>query len=100
MGKIKTPHDNFVRAILADKEIAIEYFKNYLPAFVSNQLDFSTLTQLSDTYLSKKPSEDNVRHYIFMWKEKWSGFCVKVSILIEHKSYPDKFTPIQILHKP
>ena len=53
MGKIKTPHDNFVRAILADKEIAIEYFKNYLPAFVSNQLDFSTLTQLSDTYLSK-----------------------------------------------
>ena len=44
MGKIKTPHDNFVRAILADKEIAIEYFKNYLPAFVSNQLDFSTLT--------------------------------------------------------
>ena len=95
MGKIKTPHDNFVRAILADKEIAIEYFKNYLPAFVSSQLDFSTLTQLSDTYLSKSLRK-TMSDIIYSCGKNNGADSVKVSILIEHKSYPDKFTPIQM----
>lgn len=45
-------HDDFIRNILSNKEIAAEYFKNYLPDFVRERLDFSELIQLPGTYLS------------------------------------------------
>ncbi|MFT4155528.1 hypothetical protein [Parafilimonas sp.] len=34
-------HDNFIRSILSNKNIAAAYFKNYLPAFISRQLNFA-----------------------------------------------------------
>jgi len=90
-----TIHDNFIRSILANKKIARDYFKNYLPAFVSKRLNFSTLTQLPDTYLSddlKKSMSD----IVYSCRRKDGKDAVKVSLLIEHKSYPDKYTSIQI----
>ena len=54
MDNTTTSHDNFIRSILSNKSIAIDYFKNYLPAVISEQLKFSTLTQLADTYLSEE----------------------------------------------
>ena len=96
MGKINTTlHDNFIRAILADKEIAREYFSNYLPSFVSNHLDLSTLTQMPDTYLSKNLRK-TMSDIIYTCTTKNGEENVKVSLLIEHKSYADKYTPIQI----
>ena len=64
MSKLHTTiHDHFIRAILSDKEIATDYFQNYLPHFVSEKLDLSSLTQIPDTYLSdelKKTMSDIV----------------------------------------
>lgn len=88
-------HDNFIRSILSNKSIAVEYFKNYLPAFISSRLNFSTLRQLPDTYLSedlKKTMSD----IVYSCRRKGTKEPVKVSLLVEHKSYPDKYTPIQI----
>ena len=44
--------DDFIRNIFSNKEIALNYIKNYLPDFVRERLDFSELVQLPDTYLS------------------------------------------------
>lgn len=96
MSKINTTvHDNFIRAILADKEIAIAYFSNFLPVFVSTQLDFSTLTQMSDTYLSKN-LQKTMSDIVYSCKTKNEENDIKICLLIEHKSYYDKYTPIQI----
>lgn len=95
MAKINTTiHDNFIRAILADKEIAREYFSNYLPAIVSNQLDFSTLTQMPETYLSKN-LQKSMSDIVYSCKRN-DNVKIKVCLLIEHKSYIDKYTPVQI----
>ncbi len=51
---LTSKHDKFIRAILADKEIAIDYFRTALPAYIVERLDFSTLTQLPDTYVSNE----------------------------------------------
>lgn len=75
--------------------MATAYLKSYLPAFVSNRLNFSTLTQLPDTYLSedlKKTMSD----IVYSCRRKDGKGTIKVSLLIEHKSYPDKYTPVQI----
>jgi predicted transposase/invertase (TIGR01784 family) len=88
-------HDNFIRNLLANKKIARDYFKSYLPPFISSRLNFATLTQLPDTYLSddlKKSMSDTV----YSCHRKDRKGTVKVSLLIEHKSYSDKYTSLQI----
>ena len=88
-------HDDFIRNILSNKEIAIEYFKSYLPDFVSERLDFSQLIQLPDTYLSdelKKTMSD----IVYSCGLKGGKGSIKVSLLIEHKSHPDKYTPVKV----
>lgn len=88
-------HDKFIRNILSNKKIARDYFKNYLPEFVSKYLDFSTLEQSSESYLSEELKK-SMSDIVYTCRKKGSKGMVKVSLLIEHKSYPDKYTSIQI----
>jgi hypothetical protein len=53
MGKASSVNDTFIGAIIADRNIAIEYFQSYLPAFIASE-DFSSLTQLPDVYVSSE----------------------------------------------
>src|SRR5690606_26285846 len=95
MNDLAAIHDKFLRAILADKEVAIDYFSACLPKNVSALLDLSTLTQLPDTYISKelqKTVSDIV--YSCCGKDKRE---LKISLLLEHKSKLEKFTPVQLL---
>ena len=80
---------------MADKTVAADYFKNYLPTFVSEKLDFSTLTHLPDTYLSKDLRK-TMSNVVYTCQKVGQEKHVKVSLLIEHKSAPDKYTPVQI----
>ena len=88
-------HDHFIRAILADKVIATEYFRNYLPVHVSSKLNFSTLTQIPDTYLSSHLRK-SISDIVFSCEKNNPDEKAKICLLIEHKSYPDKYTPFQI----
>ncbi|GLU56224.1 transposase [Dyadobacter frigoris] len=80
---------------MADKNIALEYFESYLPPFVTGQLDFSTLTQLPDVYVSAE-LQKTMSDIVYSCERKDRKGKIKVSLLIEHKSYPDKYTPVQI----
>ncbi|ODS81528.1 MAG: hypothetical protein ABS46_11250 [Cytophagaceae bacterium SCN 52-12] len=97
MTAITSIHDKFIRAILADTEIAISYFKACLPENIADLLDWSTLTQLSDTYISKELRE-KISDIVYGCRRKDSTRKVKISILFEHKSKPEKFTPVQLLN--
>jgi len=88
-------HDDFVRSILANIEIAIAYFKNYLPVAVSEKLEFSTLVQLPETYLSEELKK-SISDIVYSCKLKGKKGKIKISLLIEHKSSYDKKTIIQI----
>ena len=95
MPKHSTIHDSFIRAIMADKTIAIAYFEAYLPPFVSEALNFETLTPLPDTYLSDTLNK-TISDIVYTCRQKKGNASVKVCLLVEHKSYPDKNTTIQI----
>lgn len=92
---LTSKHDEFIRAILADKEIAIGYFRTALPAYIVERLDFSTLTQLPDTYVSNELRK-TVSDIVYSCSLKDGSGTIKISLLIEHKSYIDKYTPIQV----
>lgn len=96
MRKINTTvHDHFIRAILSDKEIAVAYFQNFLPSSLAVQLDFATLTQIPDTYLSES-LQKSMSDMVYSCALRNSSESISIALLIEHKSYPDKYTPIQI----
>ena len=88
-------HDKFIRAIFADKEIAISYFTSCLPSAVSQHLDFTTLTQIPDTYLSEELRK-SMSDIVYACQRKEGKGSVRVCLLIEHKSAPDIYTPIQM----
>ncbi|WP_090331243.1 Rpn family recombination-promoting nuclease/putative transposase [Dyadobacter koreensis] len=95
MGKITSIHDTFIRAIMADRNIAIEYFQSYLPPFVAGQLDFSTLTQLPDVYVSAE-LQKTMSDIVYSCQRNDGKGEIKISLLIEHKSYIEKYTPVQV----
>ena len=95
MSRIPSVHDTFLRAILADKQIAVDYFKASLPDFVKEKLNFSTLTQQTDSYVSHELKK-TLSDIVYSCQRNDGKRPVKVSLLIEHKSYIDKRAPIQI----
>ena len=95
MDKNPPVHDNFIRSILADKGIAADYFTASLPAFIRERLDFATLEQLPDSYVSDELRE-TVSDIVYSCRRKDGTDGVKISLLVEHKSYPDRHAPIQI----
>ncbi len=88
-------HDDFVRSILANIGLAISYFKNFLPASLVDKLDFSTLVQLPETYLSDELKK-TISDIVYSCSLKGGKSSIKVCLLIEHKSYYDKNAIIQI----
>ncbi|GAA4442401.1 hypothetical protein GCM10023091_29180 [Ravibacter arvi] len=95
MTTIASIHDKFLRAILADKQIAIDYFRACLPKNVADLLDFSTLTQLPDTYISKALRK-TVSDIVYFCRAKVGRQELKISLLLEHKSKSEKFMPAQL----
>ena len=95
-GSINNPHDKFFKFIVSNKEVAIAFLKTFLPVNIAKLIDFSSLTYEQDSYIDK-----NLQEYfsdvIFKFKLKLENLFVFINILIEHKSFPDKFTPVQIL---
>ncbi|MGX5857941.1 Rpn family recombination-promoting nuclease/putative transposase [Dyadobacter jiangsuensis] len=95
MGDHTSKHDTFLRSIMGNQQIALDYFRACLPASVLEKLDFSTLRQLPDTYVSKE-LQKSISDIVYACKRAGGVGEVKISLLIEHKSYIDKYTPIQI----
>ncbi|MHA4739644.1 Rpn family recombination-promoting nuclease/putative transposase [Dyadobacter sp. MSC1_007] len=95
MGEHISKHDTFLRSIMGNQQIASDYFRSCLPAQVLEKLDFSTLRQLPDTYVSKE-LQKSISDIVYACQRTDGLGQVKISLLIEHKSYVDKYTPIQI----
>lgn len=95
MGDLTSRHDAFIRAIMGNQAIALDYFKACLPKHIVKKLDFSTLTQLPDTYVSKELRK-TVSDIVYSCKRLDGKGEVRITLLIEHKSYIDSNTPIQI----
>ncbi|GGC38596.1 hypothetical protein GCM10011386_33410 [Parapedobacter defluvii] len=95
MGNISTVHDTFVRGLLADKQLAVDYFRSALPEHIADKLDFSTMEQLSETYVSAE-LEKTFSDVVHRCRRKDCAETVDISLLLEHKSSPDKYTPVQV----
>jgi len=95
MSTIHQPHDKLVSKLLEDKSIAIELFKNHLPAQYLEKLSLHTLKPSSETAVSRdwKKYHNDI---VFQCKTKDNNQAY-LYLLIEHQSTPDPFMPIRLL---
>ena len=95
-GSIKNPHDHFLKAILEDAEVAYHFFLTFLPEQVIDILDLSTLAQEATSFITPE-LKGQFSDTIFKVQARNREHTVLVSLLLEHKSTPDKYTSIQVL---
>ena len=62
---------------------------------MAGQLVFSTLTQLPDVYVSAE-LQKTMSDIVYSCQRNDGKGEIKISLLIEHKSYTEKYTPVQV----
>lgn len=89
------PHDRFFKEVFTRKEVAAEFFQLYLPTDLVNRLDLTSLTYLKDSFVTKELQE-YYSDLLFKVSLK-DGSPAYLYILLEHKSYAEKTTALQLL---
>ena len=88
-------HDKFIKQILSNKELAVEFLQQYLPEPLTSVLDFETLNQQDTSYITDglKTSYSDL-----IWGVKMKGKeSLQISLLLEHKSSAEPNTTFQLL---
>ena len=88
------PHDALIKDILGKEKNAIEFFKKYLKEEIRDILDLETLKVERGTFISEELKE----YYTdILYKVKMKSEEVYMYVLVEHKSYYERFLPLQLL---
>ncbi|MDT4845969.1 Recombination-promoting nuclease RpnD [compost metagenome] len=94
-NQISHIHDAFIKDILARKEAAADFFREYLPEHLIEAIDFETLTSLNTSYIS---SSLKTAYSDLLWSVKMKDQeKLQISLLLEHKSHIDNDTSFQLL---
>ncbi len=94
MFDLKHPHDSFFKHLMSNPQNVRDFIEAFLPIEIVENLDLENLRIIDTEKIDKKYK----RYYLDI-----SVSCnlknrnVEIYLVFEHKSYPDKFTLIQIL---
>lgn len=89
------PHDKFVKDALSQPETIPDLLKLYLPHAITKLIDTKRIEQVKDSFVDEELQEE-FSDLIFRVGLK-NGSDVFVYILLEHKSFPDKWVAFQLL---
>ena len=97
--KINKIHDKFFKKILTDIDVAKDFFRSFLDKKVLDLINIDSIQHEDVTFINSELSEafaDVVFRFDLVSQLK--GRSIYISILLEHKSNPDKYTSVQVLH--
>ena len=94
MKKIN-PHDRFFKETFSKKEEVQDLVINTLPKQLSAKLNFTSL-QLDNTSYIDEELKENFSDLVYNCKYKGKK-TIKISLLLEHKSYKPDYIHIQLL---
>lgn len=92
---LHTPHDILLKDLLQNKSQAIAFFEKFLDPKIIQLIDFETLETQDTTFITSKLKK-KISDFVFRVQLK-NDKSLYLSILIEHKSSPDKYTSLQII---
>lgn len=92
--KIHNQHDALLKELLSFPENARDFLKNFLPAHIFDKLDAENVQQLKTSFINNELTE-HFSDTILQCKLKNENTSCYKSILLEHKSYKDKYVCFQ-----
>ena len=90
-------HDEFFKASFGRLEIARDYLEQLLPQDVQQSVELSQLERVNGSWVTPE-LEEYYSDVVYRCPLKESSRPVWVSLLFEHKSSPDAFVHLQLLH--
>ncbi len=88
------------KTVFSKKEAVAEFIERLLPKDISQHIDLESLeldsTEYTDEQL-KTYCSDVVYNCNYISKEKNKVIPIKISLLFEHKSYPEKYPHFQLM---
>ena len=93
--KISNPLDSFVRELLSKIDNARDFLQNYLPEYVVEHLDLTTVKLEKETFIDQQLRE--VRSDLLFKLRLRDGVKASIYVLFEHKSYPEPMISLDIL---
>jgi predicted transposase/invertase (TIGR01784 family) len=95
MDDIATPHDAFFRESFGRREVAEDFLRQHLPAALLAEVELRTLEISNDTYVA---SDLRSAYSDLVYRVRYRGTRLNVYLLFEHKSRPEHWTLLQLLH--
>ena len=100
MADMKNPHDRVFRGSMSDMKVARPFIEFYMLNEVTQDLDLSTLKLLPTSNINSRLDE-SISDLVYSCKYKDDSATngkseVRIIILVEHQSTPDKFMPVRV----
>ncbi len=96
MNDITNPHDQFARAVFSRPDIAADFLTHYLPPEIAARLDCAALELVQSTFVDTELQSHHT-DVLYRVPRRDTAEAVYVYVLLEHKSYPDKWVAFQLL---
>ncbi|WP_439652053.1 Rpn family recombination-promoting nuclease/putative transposase [Membranihabitans maritimus] len=89
-------HDKFMKALLSDLEMARDYFTQFLPEPLKEIVNLSALSHSGTSFISGMKEGEFFADMVFECPLKSGQGKLYLSILVEHKSFKNKYVYIQL----
>lgn len=93
--QLRHPHDVYVKILFGRIAVARSFFRCYLPPELVAELDLRSLTLDKESFVSEKLRE-YFSDLVYRVQRK-DGGAAFLYLLLEHKSTPERWTPLQLL---
>jgi len=94
MKEIHQPHDRFFRSVFSDPDNVRDLLRNSLPPRVLQLLDLESIELSEESFIDERLS---LYQSDILIRARTRASPVLIYILVDHKSYPDKWTVFQLL---
>ncbi|GBC63465.1 DUF4351 domain-containing protein [Desulfonema ishimotonii] len=91
---MNNPHDIAFKTAFRRKDLAISFFRHYLPEEIVRDTDFGTLELINGSYVDEAFAES---HSDIVYRVRLRGKDVFLYILFEHQSTPDRMMAFRLL---
>jgi predicted transposase/invertase (TIGR01784 family) len=94
MKELHQPHDRFFRSVFSDPGSLRDLLRSALPPRIVNMLDLDSIELSSDSFIDERLS---LYQSDILIRVRTRTSAVLIYILVDHKSYPDRWAVLQLL---
>jgi len=95
MKDIHQPHDRFFRSVFSERENVRDLLRICLPPRILQSLDLDSIELSDDSFIDERLS---LYQSDILIRARTRASPVLIYILVDHKSYPDRWTVFQLLN--